>query len=85
MIAADYARPVLAMIFCGLISGMHWYGSLSLAAQLVVAATFQLPLLLWIMSWTWIKDLFGLAAATGDAAELLECRRARRREGAIGQ
>jgi O-antigen/teichoic acid export membrane protein len=57
VIAADYARPVLAMIFCGLISGMHWYGSLSLAAQLAVAATFQLPLLLWIMSWTWIKDL----------------------------
>jgi O-antigen/teichoic acid export membrane protein len=57
VIAADYARPVLAITACGLVASLHWYGSLGLPAQLAVAAAFQLPLLVWIMSWTWIKDL----------------------------
>jgi O-antigen/teichoic acid export membrane protein len=57
VIAADYARPALAIVICGLISTTAWYGRLGLAAQLAVAVAFQLPLLLWIMSWKWIKDL----------------------------
>jgi O-antigen/teichoic acid export membrane protein len=57
MIAADYGRPLLGMLACGLIAATGWYGAMGFRAQLAIAGACQLPLLLWIMSWSWIKDL----------------------------
>jgi O-antigen/teichoic acid export membrane protein len=57
VIAADYARPIIAIIICAVAASMGWYRALSITGQLAVTAAFQLPFLLWIMSWKWIKDL----------------------------